>query len=61
MTVEEAKNIVQAFDQKKKPSEDEVFMFTEAMNFLIEELKDPADMLYLGGYYYDIKKFDLAL
>ncbi len=61
MTVEEAKNIVQAFDQKKKPSEDEVFMFTEAMNFLIEELKDPADMLYLGGYYYEIKKFDLAL
>ena len=61
MTVKEAKRIVQAFDENKKPSEDEVFMFTEAMNFLIEELKDPADMMYLGGYYYEIKRFDLAL
>ena len=61
MTVKEAKKIVQAFDENKKPSEDEVFMFTEAMNFLIEELKDPADMMYLGGYYYEIKRFDLAL
>ena len=61
MTVKEAKKTVQAFDENKKPSEDEVFMFTEAMNFLIEELKDPADMMYLGGYYYEIKRFDLAL
>ncbi len=61
MTVKEAKIIVQAFDENKKPSEDEVFMFTEAMNFLVEELKDPADMMYLGGYYYEIKRFDLAL
>ena len=36
-------------------------MFTEAMNFLIEEEHDPGDMMYLGGYYYEIKRFDLAL
>ena len=61
MTVKEAKEIVQEFDENKKPSEDEVFVFTEAMNFLIDELKNPADMMYLGGYYYEIKRFDLAL
>ena len=61
MTVTEARDMVQAFDRKNKPSEDEVFIFIEAMNFLIEELKDPSDMLYLGGYYYEIKRFDLAL
>jgi tetratricopeptide (TPR) repeat protein len=36
-------------------------MFIEAMNYLIEENKDPRDMMYLGGYYYELKRFDLAL
>ena len=31
------------------------------MNFLIEEEHNPRDMMYLGGYYYEIKNFDLAL
>ena len=61
MTVKEARRIVREFDKRKKPSEDEIFMFTEAMDFLIKELNDPADMLYLGGYYYEQKRFDLAL
>ncbi len=61
MTVKEARRIVREFDRSKKPSEDEIFMFTEAMDFLIKELNDPADMLYLGGYYYEQKRFDLAL
>lgn len=61
MTVKEARKIVDDFREDKIPSEDEVFMFTEAMNFLIEELHDPQDMMYLGGYYYEQKRFDLAL
>ena len=35
MTVKEARRIVREFDKRKKPSEDEIFMFTEAMDFLI--------------------------
>ena len=61
MTVNEARKIVEAFDEESNPSEDDVFMFTEAMGFLIEELHNPRDMMYLGGYYYGIKKYDLAL
>ena len=61
MTVEEARQIASGFDENRNPTEEEVFLFTEAMNYLIEELHDPADMLYLGGYYYQEKHFDLAL
>ena len=61
MTVKEARKIAASFDKNQNPSEDDVFMFTEAMNFLIEEEHDPGDMMYLGGYYYEIKRFDLAL
>lgn len=61
MTTKEARKIAESFDKNHNPSEDDVFMFTEAMNFLIEEEHDPGDMMYLGGYYYEIKRFDLAL
>lgn len=61
MTVEEAKKIVDSFDENNNPSEEEIFVFTEAMKFLIEENHNPEDMMYLGGYYYEIKHFDLAL
>ena len=45
----------------KNPSEEEIFLYTEAMNYLIEEEKNPQHMMCLGGYYYEIKRFDLAL
>lgn len=61
MTVEEARKIAEAFDENHNPSEEDVFMFTEAMNFLIEENHNPRDMMHLGGYYYEIRHFDLAL
>lgn len=61
MTVDEARKIIRRFDENKKLTEDDVFMFTEAMNYLIETFHDPHDMMHLGGYYYKIKKFDLAL
>ncbi len=61
MTTREARNIVNEFDENRNPSEQEVFLFTEALNYLIEEEKNPRDMMYLGGYYYEIKQFDLAL
>ena len=61
MTVDEARRIVNNFDESANPSEDEEFIFIEAMNYLIEEEKRPQDMMYLGGYYYELKNFDLAL
>ncbi len=61
MTIKEAENIVRSFDEGRKFTDEEEFMFIEAMNFLIKERKDPRDMMYLGGYYYEKKHFDLAL
>ncbi len=61
MTVSEANSIVRSFFRKGKPTESDVFLFTEALGFLIEETKDPSYMMELGGYYYEIRNFDLAL
>ena len=61
MTVKEAREIVHNFNEAFDNSDDDEFMFIEAMNFLIEEEKLPQDMMYLGGYYYELKEFDLAL
>ncbi|MBO4902099.1 MAG: sel1 repeat family protein [Lachnospiraceae bacterium] len=61
MTVKEARKIAESFEKNHNPSEEDVFLFTEAMNFLIDTEHNPRDMMYLGGYYYEIKRFDLAL
>lgn len=61
MTVIEAKRIKDAFYTKSAPTEEDVFLFTEAMDYLIEETKEPRYMLELGGYYYGIRNFELAL
>ena len=61
MTVDEARKIVADFDENQGITDEDEFMFIEAMNFLIKEEKNPRDMMYLGGYYYEQKHFDLAL
>ena len=61
MTVSEARQIVKDFREESVYSEEEEFLFIEALQFLIEREKSPADMLYLGGYYYEQKRFELAL
>lgn len=45
----------------KNPSDEQTFLYTEAMKYIIETEKDPDVMLSLGGYYYGKKRFDLAL
>lgn len=60
MTISEAKHIVWDFEELSDPTEDDIFMFTEALGFLINETHDPRYMMHLGGYYYGLKKFDLA-
>ena len=49
------------FYKLKNPSDEQVFLYTEAMKYIIETEKDPDVMLSLGGYYYEKKRFDLAL
>lgn len=61
MTISEANGIKDAFYGKRNPSEDDIFLFTEALTYLIEETKDPHYMMELGGYYYEERRFDLAL
>jgi len=61
MRLDEAKKIRDEFMNNANPSEDQVFLFTEAMEYLIEEEKNPEDMAFLGGVYYEMKNFDLAL
>lgn len=61
MTITEAKSICKAFYRKNNHTEDEEFVFTEALLFLIKETNDPRYMMELGGWYYDKRDFDLAL
>ncbi len=61
MTVEEARQIQRDFYEISVPSEEDIFLYTEAMEYLIHEEKKPEDMLTLGGWYYGQKDFDLAL
>ena len=37
------------FRMNEKPSEEDIFLYTEAMDYLIYELKNPQAMLELGG------------
>ena len=61
MTKEEAYDIIDDFNSTQLPTDEDEFMFTEAMEFLINEDSNPRHMMYLGGWYYEKKKFDLAL
>ena len=61
MKIPEARRMIREFYRNSNPTEDDRFRFVEAMRFLIEETKSSDAMLELGGYYYDEKRFDLAL
>lgn len=62
MTVKEARKIAKNFaGSTQKMTEEDFFEFSEAMDFLITEEHKPQDMMYLGGVYYEMRRFDLAL
>lgn len=61
MTIAEARRIEREFYDNPRPTEDDVFLFTEAMDYIIQTTKDPRAMMSLGGYFYDERKFELAL
>ena len=60
MTSEEARRILDKFSQKDNVTKDDEFAFIEACNFLIETEGDAKVMTWLGGYYYEKEKYDLA-
>ena len=49
------------FHRKPNPSDEDFFIFTEVIDFLIKEQNNPRDMIHLGGVYYGRREFDLAL
>ena len=61
MTIKEARAIYNKYSYKSVLTDDEEFMMIEALEFLIEETKDTQWMVALGGYYYALREFDLAL
>ena len=61
MTILEAKRIREEYFDKTNPSEEDRFLYSEAVRFLIEETKNDNYMVELGGMYYEQQHFDLAL
>lgn len=61
MTIPEARKICRDFYDLTNPTEDDEFIFTEALKYLIEETKNSDYMVDLGGFYYGKRQFDLAL
>lgn len=60
MTYNEAMKIGQDFYSLANPSEDDVILFIEAMDFLIDSTHESRFMMMLGGYYYAVKDYHLA-
>ena len=62
MTINEALHVRDNFNRNNgNYSEEDLFVYTEAMQFLIRETADPDFMFELGGVYYENKYYDLAL
>lgn len=58
---EKALKTVEQLRRKSVLSEEEIFMYTESLEILIEETHNTSYMVELGGYYYGQKQYDLAL
>lgn len=52
-------NIIQLFNNNPNPTEDDIFEFTEAAEYLVRQ-SDTEAMVELGDYYYGIQNYDLA-
>ena len=61
MTASEAQKIVDSFNDNNNHTEDEEFLYLEALDFLITNTGNPRYMMMLGGYHYGLRNFDLAL
>ena len=61
MNIAEARRICRDFYNLTNPTEDDEFIFTEALKYLIKETKNSDYMVDLGGFYYGKRQFELAL
>ena len=61
MTVREAEKIRRDYYGKISPSEEDRFLYAEALGFLIGETRDASAMVELGAMHYEQRQFDLAL
>ncbi|SEL53121.1 hypothetical protein SAMN02910353_02815 [Ruminococcus sp. YRD2003] len=62
MTIREALEICDKFRKSNgNYDEDDFFVYTEALKYLIDETTDPEYMFELGGAYYYEKEYELAL
>ena len=60
MDIKTAEQMIREFDSNPNPNDEQLFMTTEALSWLIHERHSPKDMMYLGGIYYERKDFALA-
>ena len=61
MNNSEALKALQDYYDLNNPGEEDEFIFTEALKYLIEETKNPKYMTELGWYYSAKKRFDLEI
>ena len=61
MTINEAHKMCRDYYDLSNPTEEDDFLLTEALSFLISETHDARYMCELGGFYYGRRRFDLAL
>ncbi len=61
MTIADALRIRSDYFMNDNPTEEEEFLYTEALDLLINETKKPAYMTELGWFYCERKRFDLEL
>lgn len=61
MNLKEAEDIIIETENKSVTTEEDEFRMVEALMFIFKETRECKPILYLGGYYYGKKDFDLAL
>lgn len=61
MNLKEAEDIIIETENKSVTTEEDEFRMVEALMFIFKETRECKPILYLGGYYYGKKDFELAL
>ncbi|MCR5282809.1 MAG: hypothetical protein K6E18_05515 [Lachnospiraceae bacterium] len=61
MKTAQALKLLAEYYDKPNPTEDDEFLFTEALGYLIEETKDPKYMTELAWHYCSKKRFDIEI
>lgn len=60
-SISEAQSAVERFESDNAPTKDGEFMYIEALHYLFDETGEGEYISRLAGYYYEQRRFDLAL